>query len=206
MTRRAVPLLAACLLAGACSSDPEPTRTSGSPRTTAPPPASSTPAGRPSASPAAPTVAAAPPFDADTARDVANPSGGPLTVVAVRVARQKGFDRVVFELDGEQPGVPGWRVEYEQDPRQDGSGDPVEVAGEATLVVRIDGAGYPYDTGQQEARSATVPAAAQVVREVRLGSVFEGVYESFIGVSAEKPFRVTRLADPARVVVDVRHE
>jgi hypothetical protein len=36
--------------------------------------------------------------------------------------------------------------------------------------------------------------------------VFEGVYEAFIGTSRKAPFRVFRLADPARVVVDVRHD
>lgn len=197
--------LAACLLAVACSDGPDPTRTSGADRpddpariaTAAPertPPAKSSPA------------AAAPAFAATTGRDVEEPTGGPLTVTAVRVARQDGYDRVVFELAGKQAGQPGWRVEYVDNPSRDGSGDPVEVEGDATLVVYVDGAGYPYDTGQEEAESAPVPADAEVVREVELGSVFEGVYEAFIGTSRKAPFRVFRLADPARVVVDVRHD
>ena len=91
------------------------------------------------------------------------------------------------------------------DPRRDGSGDPVEVEGDATLVVLISGAGYPFDTGVEEAGDASVPADLEVVRDVEVGSVFEGVHEAFIGVSRKAPFRVFRLADPARVVVDVRH-
>ena len=42
------------------------------------------------------------------------------------------------------------------------------------------------------------------MRDVRLGAVFEGQYEAFIGTSGEQPFRVFRLSDPERVVVDVR--
>lgn len=207
MSRRAALVLAACLLGSACSADPEQRRTSGSTRTpAASPAASATASAQEPSAPAATSSSDAPPFVADTSRDTGEASGGPLTVVAVRVARQAGYDRVVFELAGRQGGVPGWRVEYDDAPSQDGSGDPVEVAGDATLVVRIEGAGYPDDTGQQEARTASVPKDARVVREVRLGAVFEGVYEAFIGVSAEKPFRVLRLADPARVVVDVRHD
>jgi hypothetical protein len=94
---------------------------------------------------------------------------------------------------------------YVDDPRRDGSGDPVDVDGEATLVVLIQGAGYPFDTGAEEAQSVTLPGDLEVVADVELGAVFEGVYEAFVGVSREAPFRVFRLADPARVVVDVRH-
>lgn len=204
MSRRCAALvLAACLLA-ACSDDPEPTPTGATART----PAAAAPspsAQAPAPSPAAVPSSVAPAFPANTAKDTEEPTGAPLTVTAVRVARQDGFDRVVLELAGKDPGEPGWRVEYVDNPSRDGSGDPVEVEGEATLVVYVDGAGYPYDTGQEEARSATVPDNAEVVREVELGSVFEGVYEAFIGTSRKAPFRVFRLADPARVVVDVRH-
>lgn len=206
MTRRPALVLAACLLAAACSDDPAPSpAAAASARPDAPVVES------PAAAPAAPQTRApaatvpAPAFAADTALDVEESRGGPLTVTAVRVARQDGYDRVVFELAGKQAGQPGWRVEYVDQPSRDGSGEPVQVAGDATLVIRIDGAGYPDDTGQQEADSARVPADASVVREVELGSVFEGVYEAFVGTSSKAPFRVFRLADPARVVVDVRH-
>ncbi|MGZ5400671.1 MAG: AMIN-like domain-containing (lipo)protein [Nocardioides sp.] len=38
------------------------------------------------------------------------------------------------------------------------------------------------------------------------GGVFEGEQQAFIGLTGvERPFRVRALADPVRVVVDVRH-
>jgi len=133
------------------------------------------------------------------------PSGGPLTVTAVRVARQDGYDRVVFELAGQAAGQAGWRVEYVDAPGAQGSGDPVEVAGEAALSVLITGTGYPMDTGQQEvAGDPALPGDLQVVEDVVLGAVFEGQYEAFVGTSGRQPFRVFRLGDPERVVVDVR--
>lgn len=211
MSRRTATAVAfaACLLSAACSDDPAPSTTSGTARPEVPP-AASTPAVAssppPAAVPSRAAAAVAPAFVADTARDEQEPTGGPLTVTAVRVARQKGFDRVVFELAGTQAGQPGWRVEYVDQPSRDGSGEPVDVEGDATLVVYVDGAGFPFDTGQQEAETATVPRDAEVVREVELGSVFEGTYEAFIGTTRKAPFRVFRLADPARVVVDVRHD
>jgi hypothetical protein len=126
-------------------------------------------------------------------------------VTAVRVARQDGFDRVVLELAGSAEGVPGWRIGYENDPRRDGSGDPVDVQGASVLVVRVLGAGYPFDTGQTEASSVSVPADTGVVQDVVLGSVFEGTYEAFVGVRSQTPFQVTRLADPTRLAVDIEH-
>jgi predicted small lipoprotein YifL len=133
------------------------------------------------------------------------PSGGPLTVTAVRVARQDGYDRVVFELAGKNAGQAGWRVEYVDDPRGQGSGDPVAVDGEAALSVLITGTGYPMDTGQEEvADDPALPGDLEVVQDVVLGAVFEGQYEAFIGTSGRQPFRVFRLGGPERVVVDVR--
>jgi hypothetical protein len=126
-------------------------------------------------------------------------------VTAVRVAAQDGYDRVVFELAGRAAGQAGWRVEYVDQPSAQGSGDPVEVGGEAALSVLISGTGYPMDTGQEEVSAdPALPGGLQVVQDVVLGAVFEGQYEAFIGTSGRQPFRVFRLAGPERVVVDVR--
>jgi hypothetical protein len=145
-------------------------------------------------------------FPAEPALSEQEPSGGPLTVTAVRVARQNGYDRVVFELAGTAAGEAGWRVEYVDEPRAQGSGDPVEVDGDAALSVLITGTGYPMDTGQEEvADDPALPGDLEVVQDVVLGAVFEGQYEAFIGTSGQQPFRVFRLGDPERVVVDVRN-
>ena len=166
-------------------------------------------AGPTTAAPTAPATPAeggdGPAFPAEPALSEQEPSGGPLTVTAVRVARQEGYDRVVFELAGQAAGQAGWRVEYVDDPSQQGSGDPVEVAGDAALAVLITGTGYPMDTGQEEVSSdPALPGDLSVVEDVVLGAVFEGQYEAFIGTSGRQPFRVFRLGDPERVVVDVR--
>jgi hypothetical protein len=189
---------------GSPSGTPEPSTTAAP---TSAPPSAGAPA--PSASPGGEEPAGQspgqPPFAADTSTDVEQASGGPLSVVAVRVAPQPGYDRVVFELAGRNPGRPGWRVQYVEDPSRDGSGEPVELDGEAALLVTITGAGYPMDTGVDEVSGApALPAGLRRVRDLELGAVFEGQYEAFIGVSERAPFRVFRLDGPARVVVDIR--
>ena len=182
----------------------------------APPPSPAASAGAgggasplPSSAPAdpapAPSAGAPAPFPADTAVDEAASTGGPLSVRAVRVAPQQGYDRIVFELAGRQAGEPGWRVEYVDDPSSQGSGDPVDVRGRAVLAVTIRGSGYPMDTGVEEVSDdPALPSGLGVVQDVVLGAVFEGDYEAFVGLSEQAPFRVFRLRDPARVVLDVR--
>src|SRR5436853_278329 len=55
----------------------------------------------------------------------------------VAIGHHDGFDRVVFEF--RDPGLPGYRVEYVPPPlKEDGSGDPVDVAGNAFVVVRME--------------------------------------------------------------------
>jgi len=175
-----------------------------SPVPTLSPPASTPASGSPTAD-AAPTPAGEDDFPAEPVLSQQEPSGGPLTVTAVRVARQEGYDRVVFELAGTAPGQAGWRVEYVDEPSAQGSGDPVQVDGQAALSVLLTGTGYPMDTGQEEvAEDPALPGDLAVVEDVVLGAVFEGQYEAFIGTSGRSPFRVFRLGDPERVVVDVR--
>jgi len=87
--------------------------------------------------PAGPEVA----FPADRAADTApaERSGDGLTVVDVRVGAHDGYDRLVLELAGE--GTVGWRVEYDDDPRTPGEGAQVDLAGDATLSILLDGVG-----------------------------------------------------------------
>ena len=206
MKRTALATAAACLLLAACGDDPQVRSASvdSTPRSAAPD-TTATQTAAPSPSPS--EASDEPPFAADTTSDEQTASGGPLSVTAIRVGTHDGYDRVVFELDGKQPGEPGWFARYEDDPRQQGSGDPIDVDGEAVLALRITGVGYPMDTGvEEQPEPPSVPRGAKVVQEISRGSVFEGQHEVFIGTSGKAPFRVFRLDDPARVVVDFRHD
>lgn len=159
-----------------------------------------------SSSPAAPQgpVEEAP-FQANTRPDTEDPVGNGLTVTDVEVGRHQGYDRVVFTLGGE--GAPGWRVEYTDAPTRQGSGDPFTPAGDAFLSVLISGVGYPFDTGVEEYSGPTsIPGgSAEVVREVQVQGVYEGQYDAAVGLTGKRPFRVFRLEDPPRVVIDVVH-
>ncbi|WP_097182585.1 AMIN-like domain-containing (lipo)protein [Blastococcus haudaquaticus] len=147
----------------------------------------------------------APPFLADTESDTESASAdASVTVSDIRIGGHDGFDRVVFEVGG--TGTPGWDVQYVDAASSQGSGEAIDVAGDAVLQVTLTGAGYPYDTGVEEyAGGPLTSAASTVVTEVVWDATYEGTSVAFIGATTEYPFRVYALSDPARVVVEVAH-
>lgn len=160
-----------------------------------------------SATPGAPAEATTTPSADGTGQQVADPDPDTfLSITDVRVGAQDGFDRVVIELDG-QGGRPGYDVRYVPAAYADGSGEAVDVDGAAILEVRVSGWGYPFDTGATEySGPRTIDGPGDAVAQVRLSTAFEGVAQVFVGVAGqERPFTVTRLDGPTRIIVDVAH-
>lgn len=126
--------------------------------------------------------------------------GARLTVTGARVGEHDGFDRVVFDLAG--TGTPGWIVRFTDDPRRDGSGEPVSIDGKSVIQVIITGVGNPGDTGVD-------PFVGEIagnggITEVDVAGPFEGQAAAFIGSEAENPaVRVSTLSSPTRLVVDI---
>ena len=145
----------------------------------------------------------APSFPGDAEPDTAEQSpNASVTVTDIRLGRHDGFDRVVVEVGGEGP--PGWDVRYVDEAASQGSGDPVDVPGDAVLQVTLTGAGYPYDTGLEEYAGGPLSATdTEVVTEVVFDATYEGTTVAFVGTASRTPFRVYALENPARVVVEV---
>lgn len=146
----------------------------------------------------------APPFLADRADDTEEVSGDAfLSPVRLRFGVHDGYDRVVLDLEG--TGLPGWLGGFDSDPRMDGSGEPVVIAGDAYLVINVRGLVYPTEEGAVEfsgSQRFETPTGG-VIREVVFGGIFEGQAQVFIGLDSDQPFRVFRLEDPTRLVIDV---
>ena len=135
--------------------------------------------------------------------DVPSGDGRVSLLVSVRAARHDGFDRVVWELDGSVPGV---HVEYVDEPvRACGSGEPVPLPGDAWLEVRMSPANAHTDAGgatiTARRRATGLPAVLEIVQTCD----FEAVVSWVLAVRSPELFRLTRLDDPSRLVVDVRH-
>jgi hypothetical protein len=146
----------------------------------------------------------APAFPADAEQGTAEASSGAsVTVSDIRIGHHDGYDRVVFEVGG--TGTPGWDVGYVDEATSQGGGETVEVAGDAVLQVTLTGVGYPYETGVEEFSSSgpVSGSGTPIVTEAVYDATFEGTTVTFVGTTAEAPFRVFLLQNPTRVVLDV---
>jgi hypothetical protein len=139
------------------------------------------------------------------------PSDGTGTALlrTVRVGRNAGFERIVFEFAGDS--IPGYRVQWVDGPiTADGSGEPVDVTGDAFLeIVMTPASGVDLSAPQLTVvydGPDRIPVSGQTVLVtdlVRTGD-FESVLSWAAGTTEEVPFRVLRLEDPVRVVVDLQ--
>lgn len=146
----------------------------------------------------------------DGEREIARTSfgqgtGDAVSVTDVRIEHRTGaggeFDRVVFDLTGD--GLPGWRVEYVDTAREQGSGQTVAVEGEATLRVLLDHVQYPPH--EERVENGTRFVGSDLVREVYASNVYEARSLFLVGTATEAPFEVFTLQDPPRLVLDVHH-
>ncbi|MCZ2824721.1 MULTISPECIES: AMIN-like domain-containing (lipo)protein [unclassified Modestobacter] len=141
----------------------------------------------------------------DVADSVVAGTGEPVVVTDVRLGAHPGFDRMVFEVAGE--GEAGWRIGYTDDPRAQGSGAPVDVPGDAVLGITLTNIALPADAPEgvqpwDGPDRQQVPGASALQALVE-DTLFEGQYTFFAGLDAERPFAVSRLSSPQRIVVDV---
>jgi hypothetical protein len=129
--------------------------------------------------------------------------GEPALLRAVRTASHEGFDRVVFEFGGAR--LPGYHVEYVDKPvRQCGSGAAVPVAGDAWLRVRLTPANAHTERGEATVKDLSRRTGYANLKELKSLCDFEAEVEWVLGLASPNRYRVLELANPARLVVDVK--
>lgn len=130
------------------------------------------------------------------------PEGIP-QVVDVRIGRNEGFDRIVFEFEEDE--LPPWEVQYVTQPTACGSGKQVLVGGSAALQINMFIAQAHTPQGEPTIDSNDIvvefPAMVQGVQTCD----FEALVTWVVGTEGALPFRVFALEEPARLVVDVEH-
>ncbi len=133
----------------------------------------------------------------------ARPGLGVVLLREVRVAGHQEFDRVVFEFQGDD--VPGYRVAYVDKAVQCGSGEPVELAGEALLEVQLTPAQAHTEAGKPTVRDRERRLDFPGLKELKSTCDFEAEVTWVLGLGSHKAFRVLALAKPARLVLDIKH-
>jgi hypothetical protein len=146
-------------------------------------------------------------LDTWTTRPFARQHSTTSFVRAVRVAKQKGFDHVVFEFDGP---VPNYEIKYLKSGYYEGEAGRrrIRIAGSRFIQVTLNQ--IPIDENQVKVIEAKnfmpqgrlkLPAVAQLDQ----GEFFEGFFDFLIGVNGRKQFRVSELTNPSRLVIDFRY-
>lgn len=184
--------------------------TSPSPSPTPTPTASATPTPSPTPSPTCEAFGTsyASTSSEDWSSQLRTAPGDALWGATMRVGTHGCYDRWVFEFEGTAD-MPGWSVTpypastFLGDP----SGELIDppLAGTASLDVAFaawyDGApiGEATYSGPRDLLTPDLPA----IKEARIVGGFEGISHVGIGLDRARPYRVTWLTDPARLVIDV---
>jgi hypothetical protein len=197
----ALPIVAACgsgsdTVTGVTTSD----RSGGTAATSAPP-TSATATTEPAGEPA--------PTSTQGVTDPAGPTAPAAVLKVIRTADRGTYDRVVLEFTAP---FGGYTVQYVDELTEDPTGDPVDLAGTAVLAVVVQGAtmNNAFQTSDTTPLE-TYPGPRRVspnlpnVKEVADAGDFEAVLSFGIGLDTKAGFRVLKLSDPARLVVDVAH-
>jgi hypothetical protein len=177
--------------------------------TVAPSSPSATATARPSASPTTVPTATASPGSSPAAacpRTTGGNASNQAQLVAVRVAHQPGFDRLVFEFGQSTApgpfGMPGYTIETASS-LSGPSGQPVPITGNALFGARFQNAstqnpnGTPSYTGSNDIKPTT-----PLIKEVKIVEDFERVLLWGVGLDHLACPKVSELAGPFRVVLD----
>jgi hypothetical protein len=136
----------------------------------------------------------------------------------VRVGTHEGYDRITFEFAPPENGpvafgVPRYRLSRVTPPiTEDGSGRPVAVDGAYHAgIVFHGGTGVDMTTSDPKGYKVTyagpreIKTGYRVLEEAQETGDFEATMSWAFGLNQSSCWRVSKLADPMRVVVDFLH-
>jgi hypothetical protein len=152
--------------------------------------------------PAAP--AAALPDWQDHATSWTNPDAKAPRITDLRYATHAGFDRVVIDVEGR---LPGGQARYSRRFHMDASGDPVPIKGRSGLAVALHRA-YAHDADGDNVYDGPRIARPHfdTLKALAFTGDFEGTVSFGFALTHRAEYRVFRLHDPQRLVIDFRHE
>jgi hypothetical protein len=133
----------------------------------------------------------------------------------VRAGRHACFDRLVFDLGGQDTTFGSYDVRYVSVVRTDGAGEAVPVRGDAALQIVLRAPAYEANGHPTylpaDRRELVNVSGYRTFRQVAWAGSYEGRTTIALGVRARLPFRVFTLKgtpnsdDGPRMVVDVAH-
>lgn len=123
-----------------------------------------------------------------------------LKTTDIRVGSHDGYDRLVIEFEG--TGTPEFHAGYSDDPRQQASGNPLDVPGAAPFELVVHGTSLDMSMDAKYAGQTDLGLASGSISSVVNGGTFEANSQYFVGLDSQRPYKVTALENPTRLVVD----
>ncbi len=131
------------------------------------------------------------------------------TLVDIRVGAHPddGYDRIAMEFEG----LPGYEVRYQSEISYDGSGEPVDLAGDAFLQLVFNPAQAHDDEGRSTLPGPPVEPVGvgyQALQAYVLNGDFEGYVSIALGLSDKVGFNVAHFNNDAGndvIYVDIAH-
>ena len=192
-------VIAGCGSGGSSAPTPAPV-----PSVTAPSSASTSGVSPTSAAPPVSTASttSVPYSNVPTSASPATPSGE-LMISDVRAGTHSGYDRVVIELTGGEPGELTWTAQYDVSPHTQGKGDAIELPGSAILRVSVYGLTYP-PPGASTPHGLQADSAQGSITGVYVDPVFEAQAHVYVGLDVQRDFHVVEFDSPTRIVIDFK--
>lgn len=125
--------------------------------------------------------------------------------VAMRSATHDGFERIVIEHAG--TGTPSMLVQYTDDPVAPGSGEPLDLDQNTALEIIWSGTASIDDVDVDQLMQVNDPITdldTTAAQSVVVFAPWEATSSYFIGLDEQRPYAVTILEDPVRLVVDIQ--
>lgn len=145
---------------------------------------------------------AAPAFTT-SAKSAVDPAPSRVTQLwQVRVANDGTFDRIVFDL---RVSAPGYRVRYVTRVISDPKGSVVPMKGKYFLQIALPGTTTASLAGKPSRVVSLITPNLPEIAQVRKVGEFEQVVSFGIGLNRYRGFRIFRLSNPTRLVLDVHH-
>ncbi len=123
----------------------------------------------------------------------------------VRVAKNKGFDRIVYEF---AEGKPDYIIQYLPSNiySSEAGDEKIKIAGKRFLQISLYiSSSYGEDMPCELEDAPEGKLKFPTIMQVEDAGWFEGIRDYIIGVSAKKSFRVQELSNPSRLVIDLKH-
>lgn len=150
---------------------------------------------------AVPAPALAAPAWRTTGTSWENPDARQPLVVDLRYARHASFDRVVIDIEGR---LPGYTTRYVKTHHYDGSGAEVPIRAGLDIVLFPAYAHFPSGRSCYDGPTLVRPKLP-ALKAIAFTGDYEGYVSFAFGLDGRNPYRIWRLHDPQRIVIDFRH-